>query len=142
MRIGFGYDSHRLVAGRNLVLGGRSIPHEQGLLGHSDADALCHALALRHTDNRALRYLVPAVLPVYMLHQTVIVVVAHNLQPLRIPPLIEGPMLVVVTFACCFAGYEAVRRVGWLRPLFGLKPASRPDSPPRTLNATDAALPD
>jgi 2-C-methyl-D-erythritol 2,4-cyclodiphosphate synthase len=44
MRIGFGYDSHRLVAGRNLVLGGRLIPHERGLLGHSDADVLLHAV--------------------------------------------------------------------------------------------------
>jgi 2-C-methyl-D-erythritol 2,4-cyclodiphosphate synthase len=44
MRIGFGYDSHRLVAGRSLVLGGRSIPHERGLLGHSDADVLLHAV--------------------------------------------------------------------------------------------------
>ena len=98
--------------------------------------------ALRHADNRTLRYLVPAVLPVYMLHQTVIVVVAHNLQPLRIPPLIEGPLLVAVTFACCFAGYEAVRRVGWLRPLFGLKPAGRPDSSPRRLSTADSAAMD
>jgi 2-C-methyl-D-erythritol 2,4-cyclodiphosphate synthase len=44
MRIGFGYDSHRLVAGRNLVLGGRMIPHNRGLLGHSDADVLIHAV--------------------------------------------------------------------------------------------------
>jgi 2-C-methyl-D-erythritol 2,4-cyclodiphosphate synthase len=44
MRIGFGYDSHRLVAGRRLILGGRLIPHERGLLGHSDADALLHAV--------------------------------------------------------------------------------------------------
>ena len=44
MRIGFGYDSHRLVAGRSLVLGGRVIPHERGLLGHSDADVLLHAV--------------------------------------------------------------------------------------------------
>ena len=44
MRIGFGYDSHRLVAGRKLVLGGRMIPHERGLLGHSDADVLTHAV--------------------------------------------------------------------------------------------------
>ncbi len=44
MRIGFGYDSHRLVAGRNLVLGGQLIPHDRGLLGHSDADVLTHAL--------------------------------------------------------------------------------------------------
>ncbi|MHB8908188.1 MAG: 2-C-methyl-D-erythritol 2,4-cyclodiphosphate synthase [Syntrophales bacterium] len=44
MRIGFGYDSHRLVAGRMLVLGGKVIPHDRGLLGHSDADVLVHAV--------------------------------------------------------------------------------------------------
>lgn len=44
MRIGIGYDSHRLVEGRRLVLGGVEIPFEKGLLGHSDGDALCHAL--------------------------------------------------------------------------------------------------
>jgi len=44
MRIGQGYDAHRLVPGRPLVLGGVSIEHETGLLGHSDADVLLHAL--------------------------------------------------------------------------------------------------
>jgi 2-C-methyl-D-erythritol 2,4-cyclodiphosphate synthase len=44
MRIGFGYDVHQLVAGRPLILGGVTIPFEKGLLGHSDADALCHAI--------------------------------------------------------------------------------------------------
>ncbi len=44
MRIGFGFDSHRLAAGRRLVLGGRVVPHDQGLLGHSDADVLVHAI--------------------------------------------------------------------------------------------------
>jgi 2-C-methyl-D-erythritol 2,4-cyclodiphosphate synthase len=44
MRIGFGYDSHRLVEGRSLILGGIEVPHEKGLLGHSDADALIHAI--------------------------------------------------------------------------------------------------
>ena len=44
MRIGFGYDSHRLVEGRKLILGGMEIPHEKGLLGHSDADVLVHAI--------------------------------------------------------------------------------------------------
>jgi 2-C-methyl-D-erythritol 2,4-cyclodiphosphate synthase len=44
MRVGFGYDSHRLVKGRRLILGGVDIPHEEGLLGHSDADALVHAV--------------------------------------------------------------------------------------------------
>ena len=44
IRIGQGYDVHRLTAGRPLILGGVHIPHETGLLGHSDADALLHAL--------------------------------------------------------------------------------------------------
>lgn len=44
MRIGHGFDAHRLIAGRPLILGGIKIPHELGLLGHSDADVLTHAL--------------------------------------------------------------------------------------------------
>jgi 2-C-methyl-D-erythritol 2,4-cyclodiphosphate synthase len=44
-RIGFGYDVHRLVEGRPLVIGGVTIPHERGLAGHSDADVLLHAVA-------------------------------------------------------------------------------------------------
>lgn len=43
-RIGHGYDVHRLVPGRRLILGGVDIPHETGLLGHSDADVLVHAV--------------------------------------------------------------------------------------------------
>ncbi|MCD7845522.1 MAG: 2-C-methyl-D-erythritol 2,4-cyclodiphosphate synthase [Oscillospiraceae bacterium] len=45
MRIGHGYDAHRLTAGRKLILGGVEIPFEKGLEGHSDADVLLHALA-------------------------------------------------------------------------------------------------
>jgi len=44
MRIGFGYDVHRLTEGRKLILGGLEVPHPQGLAGHSDADVLLHAL--------------------------------------------------------------------------------------------------
>ena len=44
MRVGCGYDVHRLVAGRRLMLGGVNIPFEKGLLGHSDADVLLHAI--------------------------------------------------------------------------------------------------
>lgn len=44
IRIGHGYDVHRFAEGRKLILGGAEIPHSEGLLGHSDADALCHAL--------------------------------------------------------------------------------------------------
>jgi 2-C-methyl-D-erythritol 2,4-cyclodiphosphate synthase len=43
-RVGFGYDAHRLVEGRPLILGGVKIPHPLGLLGHSDADVLIHAI--------------------------------------------------------------------------------------------------
>jgi 2-C-methyl-D-erythritol 2,4-cyclodiphosphate synthase len=44
MRIGMGYDVHRLVEGRDLIMGGVAIPYEKGLLGHSDADVLLHAI--------------------------------------------------------------------------------------------------
>lgn len=44
MRIGHGYDVHRLVEGRRCIIGGVDIPHEKGLLGHSDADVLLHAI--------------------------------------------------------------------------------------------------
>lgn len=44
MRIGFGYDVHELVEDRDLIIGGVNIPHEKGLLGHSDADVLVHAI--------------------------------------------------------------------------------------------------
>jgi len=45
MRVGHGFDAHRLVAGRRLVLGGVDVPNETGALGHSDADTVAHALA-------------------------------------------------------------------------------------------------
>ena len=45
LRIGHGYDVHRLVEGRKLIVGGVEIPHEKGLLGHSDADVLLHAIS-------------------------------------------------------------------------------------------------
>ena len=44
MRVGMGYDVHRLVEGRKLIIGGVEIPYEKGLLGHSDADVLLHAI--------------------------------------------------------------------------------------------------
>jgi peptidoglycan/LPS O-acetylase OafA/YrhL len=81
--------------------------------------------ARRHfnRDNAVRRYLTTAVFPVYILHQTLIVVAAHALQPVRLAPAIEGAVLVLVTVALCFLGYEVIRRVQVLRPLFGLAPA-------------------
>ena len=96
------------------------------------------AYRLRGHDSAALRYLVPAVFPVYILHQTVIVTLAHEFKPLALPPLLEGPLLVVATFALCFAGYEAIRRVALLRPLFGLAWHVRPRSAARPVAVAPA----
>ena len=94
-----------------------------------------YAYRLRDVDSPALRYLAPAVFPVYILHQTVIVALAHAAKPLALPPLLEGPLLVVLTFAACFGGYELIRRLPVLRPLFGLRREPTrlplPDAPPR-----------
>lgn len=79
------------------------------------------AYRFRNIDSAALRYLTPAVFPVYILHQTIIIALAHDAKPLNMPPLVEGPLLVLLTFALCFGGYEIIRRVPPLRPLFGLK---------------------
>jgi glucans biosynthesis protein C len=72
-------------------------------------------------DNAARRYLTSAIFPVYILHQTVIVVVAHALKPSHLYPPVEAVLLVLVTAATCFLSYEAIRRVRLLRPLFGLE---------------------
>ena len=72
-------------------------------------------------DSPLLRALTVAVFPFYILHQTVIVLLAHNLKPLHLPPVLEGPLLIVATFGLCLLGYEGIRRITWLRPLFGLK---------------------
>jgi surface polysaccharide O-acyltransferase-like enzyme len=78
--------------------------------------------AHRHlqTDGPARRYLTQAVFPVYILHQTLIVAMAHALKPVKLSPGLEGLVLVVLTLSLSFAGVEIVRRVRWLRPLFGL----------------------
>ena len=54
MRIGQGYDVHKLVEGRDLILGGVTVPYEKGLLGHSDADVLVHAVMDAHLGAAAL----------------------------------------------------------------------------------------
>jgi glucans biosynthesis protein C len=72
-------------------------------------------------DNAARRYLTSAIFPVYILHQSIIVVVAHALKPSHLYPPVEGVLLVLVTAATCFLSYEAIRRVRLLRPLFGLE---------------------
>jgi len=73
-------------------------------------------------DSAKRRYLTEAVFPVYILHQTLIVTMAHWLKPVKLAPGIEGGILIVLTFAISFGGFEVMRRVAVLRPLFGLGP--------------------
>ncbi len=91
--------------------------------------------AHRHlqSDGPARRYLTQAVFPVYILHQTLIVVMAHALKPVKLSPTLEGALLVVLTLALSFAGVEIVRRIPLLRPLLGLgkqEEGGRPSQPP------------
>jgi hypothetical protein len=89
-------------------------------------------------DTPARRYLTTAVFPVYILHQTVIVVCAHALKPSHLQPGVEGMLLILVTGAACFLGYEVIRRIRLLRPLFGLTLGVADRSP--ALSAHVAAL--
>jgi surface polysaccharide O-acyltransferase-like enzyme len=73
-------------------------------------------------DSAKRRYLTEAVFPVYILHQTLIVTMAHWLKPVKLAPTIEGVFLVVLTFGISFGVFEVVRRIAVLRPLFGLGP--------------------
>ncbi|CAN5381662.1 acyltransferase family protein [soil metagenome] len=69
----------------------------------------------------ALRYLTVGVFPFYLVHQTLIVVMAHHLAKRGLPQPLEALILIVFTFAGCFATYEIVRRIPGLRLLFGLR---------------------
>ncbi len=92
------------------------------------------ARRLRPVDSPALRYLSQAVFPVYILHQTLIIVIAWHLRPFALSPAVEGPILILGTLALCLAGFETVRRVPLLRPLFGLKRVRR-DEPGKLCEA-------
>ncbi|QJR13766.1 acyltransferase family protein [Usitatibacter palustris] len=72
-------------------------------------------------DSPARRYLTDAIFPFYIVHQTAIILFAIWLRPLAIPPLAEGLLLIALTAVVCVATYEIVKRVRWLRPLFGLR---------------------
>jgi hypothetical protein len=102
-------------------------------------DAWCAIVAIlgfgaRHLNRggSALRYLTLGVFPFYLVHQTLIVVMAHHLAKLSLPQPLEATILIVLTFAGCFATYEIVRRIPGVRILFGLKgqPAAEAKRPP------------
>ncbi|NHZ63011.1 acyltransferase family protein [Massilia genomosp. 1] len=84
--------------------------------------------AYRHLnrDSANRRYLVQAVFPVYIMHQTLIVVMAHAIAPAKLAPVIEALVLIVLTLCLSFAVVEVARRVRVLRPLFGIAPVPAP----------------
>ncbi len=100
------------------------------VLAWSAIMAAC-GFAARHLDRDgpARRYLNEAVFPVYILHQTLIVVLAHRMQPLRIAPGLEAILLIVLTLSLSFGAFELIRRVRLLRPLFGLAPRTAGTAP-------------
>lgn len=75
-----------------------------------------------------LRYLSVGVFPFYIVHQTVIIVAAWHLMPLKLPLGVEALLVITATFAACFLAYEVARRLGWLGLLLGVRPqaAKRP----------------
>ncbi len=77
-------------------------------------------------DGPVRRYLTEAIFPVYILHQTITVSAGYGLARLELGVWTEFILLTTITFAGSFAGFELIRRVGVLRPLFGLKPRKHP----------------
>lgn len=75
---------------------------------------------LARSDGPARRYLVDAVFCWYIVHQTAIILAAHWLKPLALPAGQEAALVIAITALSCAASYEIIRRVGWLRPLFGI----------------------
>jgi glucans biosynthesis protein C len=87
--------------------------------------AICAAFGfakqLLNRDSRLRAPLTEAVFPIYVLHQTIIIVASQWWLPLHLPPAIEGPLLVAVTFAVSFTLYTLIKEYSLLRPWFGLK---------------------
>jgi hypothetical protein len=73
-------------------------------------------------DSAARRYLTDAIFPYYIVHQTAIIMIAHGLRGSGLSAGVEAAVIVGGTAATCIVTFEIVRRIGWLRPLFGLKP--------------------
>ena len=90
-------------------------------------------------DNAQRRYLTQAVFPVYMVHQTLIILLAHSFKPLHIAAPLEGGLIVVLTFALSFAVVEIVRRTHVLALLFGAANTLLPQSAARSANSITSA---
>ncbi|MBB6136308.1 surface polysaccharide O-acyltransferase-like enzyme [Massilia aurea] len=94
--------------------------------------ARCHL----NRDGPARRYLTDAVFPVYIVHQTLIITMAHTFKPLQLAPGLEAVLLMILTACGSLALYEAVRRVPPMRPLFGLSRQARAVRPSGSVAGT------
>jgi hypothetical protein len=74
-------------------------------------------------ESAVRRYLTDAIFPYYIVHQTAIIMIAHELHNRGVPAWLEASIVISGTIATCVLSYEIVRRISMLRPLFGLRPA-------------------
>jgi glucan biosynthesis protein C len=93
---------------------------------------------LSQLNTPLLKYCNEAILPWYILHQSLIILFASWLKPAQIPPLLEFPLLLILTVAACWLGYELIRRVRLLRWCFGLAQVSTQE---KKVRVSAAALP-
>ena len=117
---------------------------QNGLFAVTQWATVCAALGfasrhLRGADTALKRYLNDAIFPVYMAHQTILVLALFVIAPKGLPVWAEVPLLIAVTFAGSLAIYEAVRRFDPIRPLWGLKPLG-PKAPPEPTPARQALI--
>lgn len=89
------------------------------------------SLYLRHADGPVLRWLTDAVFPCYLAHQTILVIAIFMLKWQGLSAWVEAPVLVFITLGGSVLTYEIVRRLGPIRPLWGLKRHPRPAIPPK-----------
>jgi hypothetical protein len=146
LTLGLGLLGWAFLSAYSAAYAGDAVPPEslrlfsRGIYGAEQWLAIAAVVGFAHRhlthDSAARRYLTTAIFPVYILHQTVIVVVAHALKPSQLYPPVEGLLLVLVTITTCFLGYEAIRRMRVLRPLFGVARESdgARNQRPRTAN--------
>jgi hypothetical protein len=102
------------------------------------------SLHLRSADGPLRRYLNDAIFPCYLAHQTLLVMAVFFLAPLKLPALPEALLFIGLTFGGSLAVYEVVRRIGFIRPLWGLKPfppvGTETDRPSRLTRTMARAL--
>jgi hypothetical protein len=91
---------------------------------------LGYASEYLHKNNACLKYFNAAVYPYYILHQSILIVVAYYLTPFQLGGFWESVIVITTTFTGCFIGFEIIRRIKYLRPLFGLKLNANPSLKP------------